>query len=383
MDIAKECHVFEQSVAKLRQIENIVMENQSVVLNANGVLSVEDRAMPAPGPGEVLVKVDACGVCSSDVPRAFQGKAYHYPLVMGHEFAGEVVDVGAGAEAGLLGNRVAVFPLLPCFDCEPCRREAYAQCVRYSYYGSRCDGAFTKYLAVRQWNVLPLPPEVDVRDAALTEPVAVALHGLNRLGLLGAEGQGVKRVLIAGTGFIGLAGAEILRMSCRDISITVLDRNQYKLDLIADPATEKVLIEAPQGLERLVTERANQFDVVIEATGAAEIFRETIRLVHPGGRVLWMGNIDADLQLPQALVSTILRKEIVIIGTWNSSYAGRSPSDWTQVMDLMVKGFRPSRYVTDFVPLEDLPEALRNLNKHKDGTARNNIFKVMSLPHHG
>lgn len=358
------------------------MQNQSVVLVANGELSVEDSAMPVLGSDEVLVKVGACGACSSDVPRAFQGKAYHYPLVMGHEFAGEVVGVGTEAEFGLFGKLVTVFPLLPCFRCEPCLRKAYAQCVQYSYYGSRCDGAFTKYLAVRQWNVLPLPPEVDVRDAALTEPVAVALHGLNRLGLLGAERHGVKRVLVIGAGFIGLVGAEILRMSYPDISITVVDRNQYKLDLIADPATERILLEASQGLERLVAERSNQFDIVIEATGAPAIFRATICLVRPGGRVLWMGNIDGDLQLPQALVSTILRKEITIIGTWNSSYAGRSPSDWTQVMDLLIKGLRPSRYVTDFVQLEGVAEALRSLNEHKNGRTRNNIFKVMCLPHH-
>ena len=356
-------------------------QNQSVILAANGELSVEDRPMPVPGPDEVLVKVGACGVCSSDVPRAFKGGAYHYPLVMGHEFAGEVVGVGATAKADLLGKRVAVFPLLPCFDCEPCLRGAYAQCLRYSYYGSRRDGAFTKYLAVRQWNVLPLPAEVDVRDAALTEPVAVALHGLKRLELLGNDAQRAKRVLIVGAGFIGLTGADILRMSCPGISITVADRNQYKLDLVADPATEAVLVESPDALERLVAERGSQFDAVIEATGAPAIFRETIRLVRPGGRVLWMGNIDGDLVLPETLVSTILRKEIAIMGTWNSSYAGRSPSDWTQVMDLMVKGLKPSRYVTHFVRLDGIAEALRSINERRNGMARNNILKVMSLPH--
>lgn len=338
--------------------------------------------MPALGSDEVLIKVGACGVCSSDVPRAFKEKAYHYPLVMGHEFAGEVVGVGVEAESALLGRYVAVFPLLPCFRCGPCLRKAYAQCVQYSYYGSRCDGAFAKYLAVRQWNALPLPPEVDVSDAALTEPVAVALHGLDRLGLLGAEWHSVKRVLIVGAGFIGLVSAEILRMSCPDISITVVDRNQYKLDLIADPATEKMLIETPQELERLVAERGGQFDVVIEATGAPAIFRATISLVRPGGRVLWMGNIDADLQLPQALVSTILRKEITIIGTWNSGYDGRSPSDWTQVLELMVKGLKPSRYVSDLIRLEEVADVLCRLNERKTGMGRNSIIKAVILPHH-
>lgn len=356
--------------------------NQSVVLIANGELSLENRPMPAPGADEVIVKIGACGICSSDIPRAFKEKAYHYPLVMGHEFAGEVVGIGAEVEADLFGKRVTVFPLLPCFECEPCQHGTYAQCVQYRYYGSRNDGAYTKYLAVRQWNALPLPAGVSLRDGALTEPVAVALHGLSRLGLLGGAARGVRRVLIVGAGFIGLVGAEMLRMSCPDIAITVADRNQYKIDLIADPATERVLLEPDEGLERLVTARGGQFDAVIEATGAPSVFRETIRLVRPGGRVLWMGNIEADLLLPQALVSMILRKEIAILGTWNSSYAGRAPSDWTRVLELMAKGLRPSRYVSDFVHLEDAPNILRRLDERKAGTAKNSLLKAVILPHH-
>ena len=357
-------------------------QNTSIVLRASGKLSMEGRVMPIPGPGEVVIKIGACGVCSSDISRAFKKKAYHYPLVMGHEFAGEIISVDAEDDAALLGKQVAVFPLLPCFQCEPCLREAYAQCIQYHYYCSRNDGAYTKYLAVRQWNVLPLPVGVDLRDGALTEPVAVALHGLNRLGLSGGGNRGVERVLIVGAGFIGLVGAEMLRMSCPDIAITVADRNQYKLDLIADPATERVLLEPNQGLERLVTERGGQFDVVIEATGAPSVFRETIRLVRPGGRVLWMGNIEADLLLPQALVSMILRKEISILGTWNSSYAGRAPSDWTRTLELMANGLRPSRYVSDFVRLEDAPDILRRLNERKTGKTKDNIIKAVILPHH-
>jgi L-iditol 2-dehydrogenase len=298
---------------------------------------------------------------------------------MGHEFAGVVVDVGADAEASLLGRLVTVFPLLPCFRCEPCLRKAYAQCIQYHYYGSRNDGAYTKYLAVQQWNVLPLPMGVDVSDGALTEPVAVALHGLNRLEL--SRGVGVKRVLIVGAGFIGLVGAEMLRMLCPDILITVADRNQYKLDLISDPMTEKVLLEPNDGLEGSFTKLIGQFDVVIEATGAPSVFCETIRLVRPAGRVLWMGNIEADLLFPQALVSMILRKEISILGTWNSSYAGREPSDWTQALELMANGLRPTRYVSDFICLRDVPDILLRLNERKTNKIKNNITKAIILPH--
>ena len=102
-------------------------------------------------PGEVLVKVRAIGICGSDIPRVYKEGAHRMPLIIGHEFAGEVVEVGEGVSADWLGGRVGVFPLIPCKECGPCRKKMYEMCRSYSYLGSRRDGGFAEYVAVPEW----------------------------------------------------------------------------------------------------------------------------------------------------------------------------------------------------------------------------------------
>jgi L-iditol 2-dehydrogenase len=352
--------------------------NQSLVLRDNGILSLEYSPMPVPNPDEVVVKIAACGICSSDIPRAFNYGAYNYPLVMGHEFAGQIVKIGAEVNSSLIGKNVTVFPLLPCFLCAPCQRKAYGQCTHYKYYGSRNNGGYTKYIAVKEWNVLPLPNGVTPLDGALTEPAAVVLHGLSRLGLI--KDQEGKRLLILGAGFLGILSVEILNKICPDIKITIADRNQYKLDLIAHRVTETVLLEQNEELERFSAENDSAFDFVIEVTGAPPVFRESIRLACPGGSVLWMGNAVSDVLIPMKLVSKILRKEITILGTWNSTFSGCATSDWTKILELMASGFKPSRYVSNFVQMKDAPSTLFNLNEHKSAAKKNKIFKALILP---
>ena len=123
---------------------------QALVLHGVGDLRLEDVPRPAPGAGVddrgVLVRIGFCGVCGSDIPRIFSKGTYSFPTVCGHEFAGTVEAVADGVEGFVPGDRVAVFPLLWCGDCGPCREEKYAQCIDYDYLGSRCDGAFAEYV---------------------------------------------------------------------------------------------------------------------------------------------------------------------------------------------------------------------------------------------
>ena len=132
---------------------------------------------------EVLVKVRAAGICGSDIPRIYQTGAYSHPLIPGHEFSGEVVKVGALADTALQGQRVGIFPLIPCRTCPPCRKMQYEMCRSYSYLGSRQDGGFAEYTAVPQENLIPIPDSVTFEDAAMLEPMAVAVHAMRRIGV--------------------------------------------------------------------------------------------------------------------------------------------------------------------------------------------------------
>ena len=165
-------------------------------LNLQGVgdLRYEEVPRPERKPGEVLLKIKAVGICGSDIPRVFIKGTYHFPTIIGHEVAGEIVEA---EDSELVGKGASVFPLLPCGKCSACQEEQYARCSDYDYYGSRRDGAMAEYIAVKQENLCLLPKEVTYEEAAMSEPATVALHAFHKSGV----GQG-ETLLIYGIGAI-------------------------------------------------------------------------------------------------------------------------------------------------------------------------------------
>lgn len=172
-------------------------------LYAPADLRYEEVPVPEIGPGEVLVKVRAVGVCGSDISRLMKTGTYHYPTICGHEFAGEVVAAAPDVANCRVGDRVTVIPLLPCGTCDYCRLGHYQLCEHYNYLGSRTDGAYAEYVKVWAGNVLPLPKGVPFEAAAMTDPAAVALHAIRRLPL-----QPGQSVVVLGIGPIGLLALE-------------------------------------------------------------------------------------------------------------------------------------------------------------------------------
>ena len=155
---------------------------KAYVLQNVGDIRLKEAEEPVPGDGEVVVKVRACGICGSDIPRIFQSGAHRMPLIPGHEFSGEVVGCGKGADARLLYKRVGVFPLIPCRECAACRKGIYELCRNYSYLGSRRNGGFAEYVCVPAENVMELPENVSFESAAMLEPIAVHRRQYSSLG---------------------------------------------------------------------------------------------------------------------------------------------------------------------------------------------------------
>ena len=148
---------------------------------------------------EVLVAVKAVGICGSDIPRVYQTGAHRHPLIPGHEFSGEVVAVGEKVDSKWLQKRVGIFPLIPCKKCMPCKKKQYEMCRNYDYLGSRRDGGFAEYVAVPKENLLELPDQVDFEEAAMLEPMAVAVHAIRRMDV-----QTSDTVVVCGLGTIGM-----------------------------------------------------------------------------------------------------------------------------------------------------------------------------------
>ena len=162
----------------------------------------EDIEKPEIPSGWVLVQVKASGICSSDIPRIFTNGTYHFPTIPGHEFSGVVAAYGEGVPEERVGKRVGIFPLIPCRTCPQCRQKKYEMCEHYDYLGSRRDGGFAEYVAVPDWNLMELPENVSFREAAMLEPLSVALHAVKRSGVKPGD-----TAAVIGTGMIGFASA--------------------------------------------------------------------------------------------------------------------------------------------------------------------------------
>jgi L-iditol 2-dehydrogenase len=351
---------------------------KAVVLHANQRMSVDDIPLKPLQPDLCRVALRHVGVCSSDIVRSSGNGAYHYPLIMGHEMAGEVVEVGSAVENLKQGERVAIFPLLPCFKCDACAREAYAQCVSYDYYGSRRDGGYAEYLDVKPWNLLKLPADVDLADAAAIEPLSVVIHALKRIGLYDVDlGNAAPRVAILGAGFLGNLLAQVLSNRCPQAIVTLIDRNQSKLDLAASFAAENIKISGEAEWRDFIKQKNAFYDVVVEATGTPSLFTHALDLARQEGKVVWMSNITGDLTIQQNAVSRILRKELRIYGTWNSTYRPGQRDDWQDALDMIKAGIRPRLLVTHKVGLDEVADTLLRLHRHKTGQESFSCLKAM------
>jgi L-iditol 2-dehydrogenase len=305
----------------------------------------------------VLVRVGFCGVCGSDIPRVFVHGTYRFPTVCGHEFAGTVEAVGRDVLDYRTGDRVVVFPLLWCGRCAACELGRYVQCSDYDYFGSRRDGAFSEYVAVPTGNLVPVPEGVSLEAASMTEPAAVALHALKRAGGSFAG----ETVAIFGAGPIGLVAAQWARI-LGAARVSVFDLVPEKLALagrlgfdFAYNAREVDPVEKVQALTA-----GCGAEVCIEAAGVPATVLQAIAAARTAGRVVLMGNPSADVTLPAGLISQAMRRELDLLGTWNSSFsAAGNNDDWHAVLGAAAAGrLDLESLVTHRVPLDGAADAL-------------------------
>lgn len=333
---------------------------KAIVLESNGNLKYKDVPVPEVKKDECLVKIKSAGVCNSDIFRAFENGAYHYPLIMGHEFSGTIVECGAGVQGLHSGQAVVAFPLIPCFKCDACMRKKWVLCSGYDYYGSRRDGAFAEFVAVKSWNLMPVSNKCNLDIAAVTETLAVAIHTLNYITRTRAG-----RLLILGAGFIGMSLAKLAGETGKFGEIWVFDRNRFKLEIVKQFGFNTALIDANNSNN--YDSFASFFDVVIEACGSSNTYRDSINYCKNQALLLWMGNIQGDLTFSKNEISSILRKELIIQGVWNSDYQPEGPSDWKDAIDVITKEKWINELVSHNVPLykgKELLEDMYNVRKH-------------------
>jgi L-iditol 2-dehydrogenase len=324
----------------------------AAVLHGPGDLRVEQVPLPAPGPGEVLLEVVACGVCGSDLDRALRKGSHRTPLILGHEFSGHVRELGPGVDDCWLGALATVPPLIPCRACAECLQGEYGLCSNYSYFGSRVDGAYASSVVVPTGNLVRLPDDLDPRLGAMVDPAAVALHAIWRTSVRLGDS-----VAVVGAGPIGLFAVQLAKILGAS-DVVALDIVPEKLDVAVRFGARAAFRTVAEAL----AERPDGFDVVVETAGVNAGEETAVLLAGRHGRVVFVGIPNAPVTLSERAFDRVLRYEIHLIGSWNSMSSPFPGSGWRTIVELFASGrLRGIEMVTDEVTVMDLPELLPHL----------------------
>jgi L-iditol 2-dehydrogenase len=344
---------------------------KALVLKENAKLEYSDVPMPEkPGEGFYLIRVAAGGICGSDIHRGFENGAYHYPLIMGHEFSGIVEEAPKGGKFSV-GGRVVVFPLLWCGKCAACQTGDYAQCSSYGYFGSRQDGGFAEFVWVPEPNLFPVPEQVDILYAAMTEPCAVALHGVRKFCLKGGE-----TAVVYGGGPIGNMVAQWLRvLGCGMVIVVEMDERKLETADGMGFSTLNPKEREPVGAMMDLTGGSGAV-IAVDACGLPLTYLQALQSVGEFGEVLLLGNPSGDLLIPRADVSSILRREIRIHGTWNSKPVPRGRDDWTTVLEHLDKDISVAPLISHTPPLAEGPDIFYKIAEKKAQFSKV-IFRIM------
>lgn len=333
---------------------------------------VDELPVPKPSGEQLLVKVGACGICGSDIPRIFElgTSKQKYPLTIGHEFGGTVVSVGEKADPALIGRKGAVFPCIPCRRCSSCSSGDYAMCLDYDYLGSRSDGGFAEYCLIPSaWHLVESTnPLTSMEALAMVEPCTVAQHAVRRSGLRAGYS-----VVIFGAGPIGIMTARWAAIFGADPVVLV------------DVVEEKIRFAEERGhtvLNGITQDIAAEFrklnggqpaDVVIEGTGTGAALNQAIDCVKTFGTITLLGNPHKDTTIKLTRHSSILRKELIIKGVWNSHYSDAPINEWKYTVRMMDAGrMAVEDLISHRCDIDGIPRLCEDIYMH-----RINICKAM------
>jgi L-iditol 2-dehydrogenase len=316
---------------------------RAAVLTEPGRIVLEERPVPAPAPGDVLIRVSDVGVCGSDTHYYREGRIGDFvvesPLILGHEAAGTVVAVGDGVSEERVGQRVSIEPQRPDPNSEETRRGHYNLCPRMQFYATPpVDGALCDYVTIGATFAHTVPDSVSDTAAALCEPLSVGVAAISKAGVSGGS-----RVLVAGAGPIGIMAVQVARaFGATDIVVTDLDESRraiatrYGATAALDPRVDDL-----PGLH---------VDAFVDASGAAAAVTAGLSAVRPAGRAVLVGMGTPMMELP---VQLIQNRELMLTGVF------RYANTWPTAIELVRSGrVDLDGMVTARYPLEKTAEAL-------------------------
>jgi L-iditol 2-dehydrogenase len=341
---------------------------KALLLSQYKQLEIADLPEPQPGPGEVLIRVAACGICGSDV-HGYDGSSGRRipPIVMGHEAAGIVAALGDGVTNLSVNDRVTFDSTVYCGACAPCRRGEVNLCDNRQVLGVSCAdyrraGAFAEYVAVPSRIVYRLPDNLSFAEAAMLEAVAVAIHAVS-LAQIFPESS----ALVVGAGMIGLLTAQALRAAgCSRVFVADIDSSRLRL---AQDMGATAVLSAETDVVAQVLQLTGGIgvDVAVEAVGRTETVTAAVESVRKGGTVVLVGNISPEITLP---LQKVVTRQIRLQGSCASS------GEYPRAMELLITGkIKVKPLITAIAPLADGPQWFERLHAREP-----NLMKVVLTP---
>lgn len=335
---------------------------KAIRMRAPKDLKFEEVPEPVIKDDEVLMKIMAVGVCGSDIPRMLVYGAHVSPITPGHEFAGKIIEVGKNVEGWKAGDKASAAPLLPCNECEWCKKGIYSLCEDYMYYGSRNDGAYAQYLAVKAENLLRLDADTPYAWGATIDPAANAVHAFLR-----ADATGEDTVCVYGLGAIGLYALQYARiLGCKTIIASDIDDS--KLEVAKKCGATHVINSIKEDPVEKVLEITNKRGVTfaVDMSGVPSAQHQAILSTGKMGRTVFLGISHKGLELSEHAVDLIERYQISVIGSWNSFSNPFPGFEWTESAKLMnEKKFDPDVLISHRLELDKLPGIFRQIDSRE------------------
>lgn len=286
------------------------------ILYAKNDIRAGEWETPIAGYREIVVKMRVSGICGSDIPRVLGNEAKYYPIILGHEFSGEVVEIGDEVVGFDIGDRISGAPLIPCMKCPDCAKGNYSLCKHYSFIGSRVAGSFAEYVKLPAVNAVKFSDSVSFELAAFFEPSTVALHGIRCANFIGG-----KHTAILGGGTIGLFTMQWAKIMGAK-SVTVFDISDKRLDLAKKLGADHI-VNSASGLPD------QKFDFVFETAGQPATMIDAFEIAANKASVCFIGTPHVPVTFTQSQWENMNRKEFRLTGSWMSYSPPFPGEEWT------------------------------------------------------
>ncbi len=332
------------------------------VYYSNDDVRLEERPAPRINDGEILVKMMASGICGTDVMQWYRQKKA--PRVLGHEMAGEIVEVGKGVDKFKAGDRVFVSHHVPCYNCRYCANGDYTACEAL-HTGNYEPGGFSEYIRIPVENVkygtLLLPDNVSYEEAAMIEPLACVVLGQNRIGI-----KKDQTVLIIGAGMSGLMHIQMAKS--KGAKVIATDINQYRLNTALELGADHIFNANEYSAEKLKEiNNGNLAEHIIVCAGAKKAVDDAVSSVDRKGKILFFAVPEGDISIPS---TGFWRDEITVTFSY-----GAAPDDLKAAMEMIRSGmFNAKKMISHTIPLSNIQKGFKLVSEAKES------LKVVIIP---